>query len=71
MKCDIYKEQKNILLTSAPDGDYRITTRVRVSPTENYNGAALYVHQDDDITSFDFIHFENYTEKIFVPFVVN
>ncbi|MEJ2598181.1 MAG: DUF1349 domain-containing protein [Anaerolineales bacterium] len=40
--------QKNILLTSAPDGDYRITTRVQVSPSENYNGAALYVYQDDD-----------------------
>jgi hypothetical protein len=41
-------DQKNVLLTSAPNGDYRITTRVQASPTENIHGAAIYVYQDDD-----------------------
>ncbi len=41
-------DQKNLLLTPAPDGNYRITARVQTSPTENYHGAALYVYQDDD-----------------------
>ena len=40
--------EKNILLTPAPGGDYRLTMRVQASPTENYHGAALYVYQDDD-----------------------
>ena len=40
--------QRNILLTTAPAGDFRITTRVRVTPTEDFHGAVLYVYQDDD-----------------------
>ncbi|MGD8398514.1 MAG: DUF1349 domain-containing protein, partial [Anaerolineae bacterium] len=40
--------QENILLTRPPAGDFRITTRVSVSPTVNYHGASLYVYQDDD-----------------------
>lgn len=40
--------QENILLRDAPEGDFQITTRVVVSPTENYHGATLYVYQDDD-----------------------
>lgn len=40
--------QENVLLTDAPPGDYRLTSRVLVSPTENYHGATLYVYQDDD-----------------------
>jgi beta-xylosidase len=45
---DITNDQKNILVTDAPVGDFRITTRVSVSPTINYHGAAIYIYQDDD-----------------------
>ena len=42
-------DQKNILLTNAPVFDhYQITTRATISPTENFQYAALMVHQDDD-----------------------
>lgn len=38
----------NLLLTEAPSTDYRITTRVTISPSENFQGAGLVVYQDDD-----------------------
>lgn len=41
-------DQENVLLAEAPRGDYRLTSRVLVSPTENFHGATLYVYQDDD-----------------------
>jgi len=40
--------QKNLLLTPAPTGDFRITTKVSISPSESYQFAALQVYQDDD-----------------------
>lgn len=41
-------EQHNLLLTSAPLGDFSITTRVTFTPTQNYHQAGLLVYQDDD-----------------------
>ena len=41
-------DQKNLLLTEAPSGDFRITTKVTITPTENFRFAALQVYQDDD-----------------------
>jgi hypothetical protein len=38
----------NILLTGAPSGNYQITTRVTISPIENFQGAGIIVYQDDD-----------------------
>ena len=45
---DIGGTAKNILLTAAPIGRYQITTRVTITPTENFQGAAIFVYQDDD-----------------------
>jgi beta-xylosidase len=41
-------DQNNVLLTPAPSGDYRITTRVNITPSETFQFAALQVYQDDD-----------------------
>jgi beta-xylosidase len=41
-------DQNNLLLTSAPSGDFQITTRVSIAPTQNFQFAALQVYQDDD-----------------------
>ena len=38
----------NILLQSAPVGDFEIQTKVDLDPTENYQQAGLVVYQDDD-----------------------
>lgn len=38
----------NLLITEAPFGNYQITTKVTISPTENYQGAAIIVYVDDD-----------------------
>jgi beta-xylosidase len=40
--------QNNLLLTSAPSGDFQIITRVTITPTQNFQFAALQVYQDDD-----------------------
>jgi predicted amidohydrolase YtcJ len=40
--------QQNLLLVDAPVGDYLITTRVTIAPSENFQHAALLVYQDDD-----------------------
>jgi beta-xylosidase len=40
--------KKNILITPAPMGDFRVTTKVHASPSENYHGAGVYLYQDDD-----------------------
>jgi regulation of enolase protein 1 (concanavalin A-like superfamily) len=39
---------QNLLLSPAPPGDFVITTRVKIEPTENFQGAAIFVYQDDD-----------------------
>ena len=41
-------DQNNILLTRAPEGDFQITTRVEILPTENFQHASLNAYQDDD-----------------------
>lgn len=43
-----YNNAKNILLTSAPDGDFRLVTHLLLDPKENYQGGTLIVYQDDD-----------------------
>ena len=40
--------QRNILLATAPAGDYQITTRVTIKPTKNYQHAAILVYQDGE-----------------------
>ena len=42
------RHQKNLLLTPAPEGDFRITTRCTINPTQNYQYAGLFVYQGDD-----------------------
>jgi cytochrome c len=37
----------NILVADAPSGDFQITTKVTVNPTENFQHAAIQVYQDD------------------------
>jgi len=39
---------RNLLFRPAPPGPYQITTKVTMMPTENFQGAAIYVYQDDD-----------------------
>lgn len=41
-------DAKNLLLTSAPHGNYRITTKVSIEPTANFQGAGIFVYQDDN-----------------------
>ena len=41
-------DQKNLLLTPAPKGDFRITTKCTITPTENFQYAGLLVYQGDD-----------------------
>jgi beta-xylosidase len=41
-------DTRNLLFTAAPSGAYQITTKVTISPTENFQNAAIYVYQDDD-----------------------
>ena len=41
-------DAKNILLQSAPPGDFEIRTRVIFTPTENFHLAGLLVYDDDD-----------------------
>ena len=38
----------NFLVTEAPSEDYRITTKVTISPTETFQGATIVVYGDDD-----------------------
>jgi len=40
--------QRNLLLAAAPTGNYQITTRVTIAPSENFQYAAIQVYQDDD-----------------------
>lgn len=37
----------NLLIADAPSGDFQITTKVTVNPTENFQHAAIQVYQDD------------------------
>ena len=39
---------KNLLITPVYAQSFQITTRVTVTPTENYQSASLMVYQDDD-----------------------
>jgi beta-xylosidase len=39
------EKQKNLLLTSAPKGDFRIVTKCTINPTENFQYAGLMVYQ--------------------------
>lgn len=41
-------DQENLLLTSVNPGDFRITTRLNFTPTQNCHQAGLIVYQDDD-----------------------
>ena len=41
-------DQKNLLLTPAPRGDFRITAKCTIDPTKNFQYAGLLVYQDDD-----------------------
>jgi beta-xylosidase len=41
-------DQRNLLLAAAPSGDFQITTRVTIAPSENFQFAAIQVYQDDD-----------------------
>lgn len=41
-------DQKNLLISPAPSGDFRITTKVHASPSDNYHGAGVYIYEDDD-----------------------
>jgi len=41
-------DAKNILLTTAPFGNYQITSLVTIAPVESFQGAAVYIYQDDD-----------------------
>ena len=38
----------NFLITDAPSGDYQITTRVIISPTETFHGAFIVVYGHDE-----------------------
>jgi predicted amidohydrolase YtcJ len=41
-------DQRNLLLAAAPAGDYQITTRVTIVPSENFQNAAIQIYEDDD-----------------------
>jgi regulation of enolase protein 1 (concanavalin A-like superfamily) len=41
-------DQKNLLLTPAPKGDFQITTKCTINPTENFQYAGLLVYQGDN-----------------------
>ncbi len=41
-------DQQNILVTDAPSGDFQMTTKVTIDPSENFQHAAILVYQDDD-----------------------
>jgi regulation of enolase protein 1 (concanavalin A-like superfamily) len=40
--------QRNLLLRSAPSGNYRVTAQVEVHADQDYQHAGLYLYQDDD-----------------------
>ena len=40
--------QRNLLMTVAPAGDFRITTRLTITPTENVQQAGILIYADDD-----------------------
>lgn len=40
--------QRNLLLTDAPKGDFTMTVKCAIAPTENFQYAGLMVYQDDD-----------------------
>ncbi len=42
------EKQKNLLLTPAPEGDFRIVTKCTIDPTENFQYAGLMVYQGRD-----------------------
>ena len=41
-------DQRNILITDAPSGDFQITTKVTFEPSVNFQYAAIQVYQNDD-----------------------
>jgi regulation of enolase protein 1 (concanavalin A-like superfamily) len=41
-------DQHNLLLRSAPSGNYRVTVQVEVHADQDYQHAGLYLYQDDD-----------------------
>jgi len=41
-------DQRNLLLRSAPSGNYRVTAQVEVHADQDYQHAGLYLYQDDD-----------------------
>lgn len=43
-----FDDAKNILLTNAPDGDFRLITHLTLDPMENYQVGGLIVYDDDD-----------------------
>jgi beta-xylosidase len=43
-----YDPEKNILVTGAPLGDFQITTKVAITPTQNFQTAGILYYQDDD-----------------------
>ena len=43
-----YNNAKNMLLTSAPDGDFSLVTHLFLDPQVNYQGGDLIIYQDDD-----------------------
>ena len=45
---DYGSDQRNILVTDAPTGDYQITTKVSISPSQDYQLAGILIYQDDD-----------------------
>jgi predicted amidohydrolase YtcJ len=40
--------QRNLLLAAVPAGDYQITTKVTIAPSQNFQHAAILVYQDGD-----------------------
>jgi beta-xylosidase len=47
MRITTQQDNDNILITPAPGGDFQVTTRVELTPTQNYQSAALMIYSDD------------------------
>jgi len=43
-----FNTQHNLLMTTAPSTHFRITIKVTITPTQNFQKAAILVYQDDD-----------------------
>jgi regulation of enolase protein 1 (concanavalin A-like superfamily) len=43
-----YDDAKNILLTPAPAGDFRLVTHMQLNPVEDFQTGGLILYQDDD-----------------------